>query len=214
MNKEIEQRLLEIEQRLHEISEKLIETAKSALRVEYEFTSVERSIFLKIHARYISTNYDGYINEHTLVRLTEQAKKATRKYLAEAKTNPVLCDLIDPAPIHEGLKKLELMSKFNKKWTETVLRTGVPKYIETLRPPKGKPVNQKLNEYIWQMAGWYNEFFQKPSYGTNSVFTRLVGDCLTVMDDNYQNNPPYKSIKRVILESRKRYPNGLPPALG
>jgi hypothetical protein len=69
-------------------------------------------------------------------------------------------------------------------------------------PKRGRPPSARLHEYVGRMAEWYYFFFGKLAYGTNSRLTKLINNCLGIIDTKYIDNPPHKAIKDAVLRKR------------
>jgi len=90
--------------------------------------------------------------------------------------------------------KLQYISFLEKHYGDTI--AFFPELGLKWLPPRGRgnPGNTQLRVYIFQMAGWYQFFFKgNLAWGTGSKFPRLIGACLPVIDQEWDDKePPYK----------------------
>ena len=181
----------------------LIEAAKIALRTTGEWTSVMRDTFLWVQRNYVYWKF-GHKGP-TIDELHEQERqveKITKKYLRDIKLlgweSDAMSALAKELQITQ--KHLEIISELEEYDEQVVPRSK----------KRGAPMNLKLRTYTYQMAAWYTEFIgDDPRYGTFSTFTKFVGNCLSILDEHYLENPPYKTIQNTLIELRKLFPHGL-----
>ena len=183
--------------------QELIEAAKIALGTTYEWTSAMRDSFLMVQRNHIF--WESFHQGPTIGELLEEEKqvvKITKKYLRDMRLLGCESDAIKAVAkeIQVKQKRVELLFQPSK-------------YDEQIAPrpkKKGAPINLKLRTYIYLMAAWYTEFTgHDPRYGTFSTFTKFVGNCLSILDEHYLENPPYKTIQNTLIDLRKLFPHGL-----
>jgi hypothetical protein len=173
----------------------LTKAARLELKIDYDFTDVQRSLFIQIHQRYLDWD-DRLISSFSEGALKE-AEKATKKYKSALRDCGFIGDILTEKIVETAFETIRFYSKLIEDEKEYCQKIGI-KIVYS--PKRGNPGNPKLRFYISQMAGWYKEFFaDKPGYGTGSIFPRLVSACLARIEDGWdEKDPPYKAIKNVL----------------
>jgi hypothetical protein len=179
-----------------EKEQKLIEAAKRELGITGDLTKIHEMELLAIHMI-----YDEWKGPET-----------------EDPTDRSLSALIGFKKAGDRLLKADVgESMFNREYVEKAIESLNPyvswsiehekiqKLLPRLPLRRGKPLNQRLHQYIWLMLLWFAKYFptMEPAYGTNSIFTRLIGACLAIIDpEKYNDNPPTKAIKIEVTNHR------------
>lgn len=173
----------------------LIEAAQSELRIDHDFSDVQRSIFIQIHRKYLDWD-DALISSFSEEGL-KKAEKATKKYKSALLDCGFIGDLLTQKAVEAAFESIRFFSKVIEDEKEYCQEQGIKNIYS---PKRGNPGNPKLRFYIYQMARWYKEFIaDKPGYGTNSKFPRLIIACLALIEDDWdEKDPPYKAIKNVL----------------
>jgi hypothetical protein len=180
---------------------KLIAVAKSALKRTKSFPLRAKFILIRTHNHYLDEAKFKYERSSDMPVMWEQGKKICTKFLKESKGNHYLFH--SRLAVKRDLHVLKVHLEMTKE----------EGFYSAFRPvrSRGRRTNMSLYHYVSRLAIWFNAFGGKPGYGASSVFTHFVTSCLSVLDESYLDSPPEKIIRRVLMDLRKEYPNGLPP---
>ena len=177
-----------------ETKKNIIEAAQGVLG--HGFGEVSESVLIQIHQAYLSWDESQWVSIQSVEREIELAKKATKKYKSSLRDCGLIGDTLINRFVEPARELIEVFGDLQQA-NKIYFKERNEEYL--LKQRKGPKKNHRLNYYISQMAGWYKEFVgDKPGYGTNSIFPKLIHECLNRIDNDQDSSDHYKSIKNVL----------------
>ncbi len=182
----------------------IIEAAKAVLRVE-EFDTEQQRHLIALHRIYDRWKGPERVDGEKYLQAVMAFLKTARHLLKLNKIsmrNPSL-PLIDERLVERVIESIHPLFR----WRAEALNSG----RFTLQRKRGKRPNDRVALYLSGMTTWYGYYFGTPKSGTNSIFTNLIHECLSILDLKYLVNPPHKAIKDAVQgwhetqEDHKRY---------
>lgn len=182
-----------------EKEEEIIDAAKSALKITRAFTPSEKKRLLLTQAYYLNWSADYQSDPRIFLDAIHEVEVASKKYLKNMRGIHLGISLPIDSPSLRGPEAvrydLQLLKHYRDGWLPARFSTS---------PKRGPRDNLKLHGYIRGMASWYYLSFGKPGYGTYSLFPKLVGDCLGIIDAKYKDKPPLKAIVAIVKQLNKK----------